>query len=1094
LPYRPGHNIDVIKEDASFDEAAAEKEGRDQLPFESRLSTGTNSSSEENLIVSSPFADAVELPKRPVKVTCPKAAANAGDGDSRDRGLSRSVSAADSESSTASTESTVHSELTRYIAQHYNPENDVVLRMEFIKESQMKGVLIGVWAIEIVGLALLALGVGLKLSKSQDWFFRTRFQEISNVVIGVPCWLGLTVGAVLYIRRLVQAKQTGKRWSHRRIKVVTRTVAEHVITYINVTAFCVSNIYVLDSRCRWFSGLVSILGALQWSCWNATFCLFLIQAHDTNPWVRCTKLKGFRPDSIIMDAPRLYHMTKFIGFLIMEGLIIAVGTIAHKQNLAGAGAVNATLCRELGYDCTFQTSLVVLTAFIMAGFIMYFLGVLLYLHRGYEALRQKPYTSMRMANLNIRFHARLKGLAMSFFMLCLICFIYIGWGTCVSFLQSWLGFQPMMLVMTGVTAASTYVTMPNNPKEDIAILQIWLQEFSWGENELAARKEDRLSSLQCEMLRSEPMFCFETSLKMLYWSMLVYRFEEATDNKGVTLEGGMKLYGLEHFELMHERVLDTKALMAWNHNTVVLSFRGTASFKNVLADLRAWYAAHPPLRGRPFMGTRPYVHQGFLRSWEANGLREKVVSRVNEIVSSLAETTCSMTKVRVYVTGHSLGGALATLAAYDIQGACDYKDKLDLSCYTFGAPRTGNHAFAYDYNDKVPDTWNVINDQDTVPRAGKFVIMYKRPGQRVLINSDGDMIVRPSFIEAAVQKRSTSSVAHHLLVNYQRAHIAIIKAQFTSKRMRDGMSGVLQIAEACGMKNLLKAAGVEYKHLRKLERFGDSGIPRTLLDWSSRSSNGVIKSSSSKKKGSHASSFSVDFDLAALAAAVDEKDRKDGREVICSDDSASGAPAMLALDAAPASPTESDAERALERGEDVQVDTGEQEDDEDEERPPHIALHMDQGLRPQPIDSLEMGSTADLAGMGGGGEGGLASRGSTGSLQGAASMSSADEPLPITDAPLQNFVGSIVTRPGEGKHARYTHFNGHKCMMGGRAVEKKRGNCEGGFCRLKDRPKEADVVEGAESGQFCLMSDRPTGRITKAQEAAAEAARRLLGK
>lgn len=30
---------------------------------------------------------------------------------------------------------------------------------------------------------------------------------------------------------------------------------------------------------------------------------------------------------------------------------------------------------------------------------------------------------------------------------------------------------------------------------------------------------------------------------------------------------------------------------------------------------------------------------------------------------------------------------------------------------------------------QVPDTWNVINDQDTVPRAGKFVIMYKRPGQ-----------------------------------------------------------------------------------------------------------------------------------------------------------------------------------------------------------------------------------------------------------------------------------------------------------------------------------------------------------------------------
>lgn len=37
---------------------------------------------------------------------------------------------------------------------------------------------------------------------------------------------------------------------------------------------------------------------------------------------------------------------------------------------------------------------------------------------------------------------------------------------------------------------------------------------------------------------------------------------------------------------MWERKLDTKALMAWNDDTVVLSFRGTASFKNVLADIK----------------------------------------------------------------------------------------------------------------------------------------------------------------------------------------------------------------------------------------------------------------------------------------------------------------------------------------------------------------------------------------------------------------------------------------------------------------------------------------------------------------------------
>ena len=66
--------------------------------------------------------------------------------------------------------------------------------------------------------------------------------------------------------------------------------------------------------------------------------------------------------------------------------------------------------------------------------------------------------------------------------------------------------------------------------------------------------------------------------------------------------------------------------------------------------------------------------------------------------------------------GHSLGGALATLAAFDLVRSCKSLNSsqgpaTDPICYTFGAPRLGNHAFAHLFNTTVPNTWHVINDQ-----------------------------------------------------------------------------------------------------------------------------------------------------------------------------------------------------------------------------------------------------------------------------------------------------------------------------------------------------------------------------------------------
>lgn len=52
------------------------------------------------------------------------------------------------------------------------------------------------------------------------------------------------------------------------------------------------------------------------------------------------------------------------------------------------------------------------------------------------------------------------------------------------------------------------------------------------------------------------------------------------------LHTAMSMYGLTHSELISELKRDTRCLMGWNKNTVVLAFRGTASVTNALSDLQ----------------------------------------------------------------------------------------------------------------------------------------------------------------------------------------------------------------------------------------------------------------------------------------------------------------------------------------------------------------------------------------------------------------------------------------------------------------------------------------------------------------------------
>jgi len=46
----------------------------------------------------------------------------------------------------------------------------------------------------------------------------------------------------------------------------------------------------------------------------------------------------------------------------------------------------------------------------------------------------------------------------------------------------------------------------------------------------------------------------------------------------------------------------------------------------------------------------------------------------------------------------------------------------------------------------------VVLMQDVVTRGGKFVVLYKRPGKRIILNNEGRLMVSPSSMEASIQQ------------------------------------------------------------------------------------------------------------------------------------------------------------------------------------------------------------------------------------------------------------------------------------------------------------------------------------------------------
>jgi triacylglycerol lipase len=151
---------------------------------------------------------------------------------------------------------------------------------------------------------------------------------------------------------------------------------------------------------------------------------------------------------------------------------------------------------------------------------------------------------------------------------------------------------------------------------------------------------------------------------------------------------------------------DIQAIVLGNAQAIIVAFRGTISEKNGVIELDNWMADANAnqISVEATFGIRGHVHEGFANAF--SGLWQGV----QDAVKSLQTGTQSL-----WITGHSLGGALAVMAA----AAFTFEKRLPFNgLYTYGQPRVGDPDFCGNCETHFGEQYfRFVNDEDIVTRV-----------------------------------------------------------------------------------------------------------------------------------------------------------------------------------------------------------------------------------------------------------------------------------------------------------------------------------------------------------------------------------------
>jgi triacylglycerol lipase len=192
-------------------------------------------------------------------------------------------------------------------------------------------------------------------------------------------------------------------------------------------------------------------------------------------------------------------------------------------------------------------------------------------------------------------------------------------------------------------------------------------------------------------------------------------------NQATTIPPVAVQWGFPRFQFIDRR--ETQCLVMANDSAIVVAFRGTEPEKlqDWMCDLDIQFCKGP--FGR--------VHNGF------NLALSHVWDELNACVTQFQDKGQSL-----WVTGHSLGAALATLAT----ARWREHDKPVHGLYNFGSPRVGDRVFERTFGqDFCSRDFRFVNNADLVTRVPLRAMGYSHAGTLLYFTDKGELKADPGL-------------------------------------------------------------------------------------------------------------------------------------------------------------------------------------------------------------------------------------------------------------------------------------------------------------------------------------------------------------